>query len=231
MSLAAGGALVALLLLASLYYPVGSALNRANVSDAPATLDGLAFLEWQSPAEYRAIRWLRDEAQWGRVVEAVGPDYSEYSRASSHTGYPTLLGWPTHEEHWRGGLGFQRDRRSAVDRIYTSVDLAEVESLLEEDGVRYVFVSPRERDTYPDADFDKFGNIMTTHRFQGGPAGHGVRAMRGELSEWRLLSATFAHSIEATRSQSIEAIRSTRSGWTEARSRRPMARIAGSPAP
>ena len=167
-SFAAGGLLVALLLLASLYYPVGSALNRANASDAPATLDGLAFLEWQSPAEYSAIRWLRDEAQWGRVVEAVGPDYSEYSRASSHTGYPTLLGWPTHEEHWRGGLGFQRDRRSAVDRIYTSVDLAEVESLLEEHGVRYVFVSPRERDTYPDADFDKFGNIMTTHRFQGG---------------------------------------------------------------
>ena len=167
-SLAAGGALVALLLLASLYYPVGSALNRVNASDAPATLDGLAFLEWQSPAEYSAIRWLRDEAQWGRVVEAVGTDYSEYSRASSHTGYPTLLGWPTHEEHWRGALGFQRDRRSAVDRIYTSADLAEVESLMEEYGVRYVFVSPRERDTYPGADLEKFGSIMTTHRFQGG---------------------------------------------------------------
>lgn len=167
-SLAAGGALVASLLLASLYYPAGSALNRANASDAPATLDGLAFLEWQSPAEYSAIRWLRDEAQWGRVVEAVGTDYSEYSRASSHTGYPTLLGWPTHEEHWRGALGFQRDRRSAVDRIYTSADLAEVESLLEEHGVRYVFVSHRERVTYPGADLEKFGSIMTTHRFQGG---------------------------------------------------------------
>ena len=139
------GGLVGVLLAASLYYPVGAAWDRAKVSGEPATLDGLAFLESYSPAEYRAIRWLRDEAEWGRVVEAVGPDYSEYSRVSSHTGYPTLLGWPTHEEHWRGGVRSQLGRRADVDRIYTSLDWAETEGLLEEYGVRYVVVGPRER--------------------------------------------------------------------------------------
>ena len=165
--LVAWGGLVAVLLVASLYYPIGAALNRANVSDEPATLDGLAFLERHSPAEYSAIRWLRDEAEWGRLVEAVGPDYSEYSRVSSHTGYPTLLGWPTHEEHWRGGVRSQLTRRADVDRIYTSDDLSEVESLLGEHQVRYVVVGPRERQTYPGADLLKFDSIMTAHDFRG----------------------------------------------------------------
>ena len=166
-SVAAWAGLVTVLLVASLYYPVGAALDRAKASDEPASLDGLAFLERYSPAEYHAIRWLRDEAQWGRVVEAVGPDYSEYSRVSSHTGYPTLLGWPTHEEHWRGGLRAQLTRRADVDRIYTSPDLPEVDALLQEHGVRYVFVGPREQETYPDLDLLRFDSFMTAHRFQG----------------------------------------------------------------
>ena len=161
------GGLVGVLLAASLYYPVGAAWDRAKASDEPATLDGLAFLERYSPAEYRAIRWLRDEAEWGRVVEAVGPDYSEYSRVSSHTGYPTLLGWPTHEEHWRGGVRSQLGRRADVDRIYTSLDWAETEGLLEEYGVRYVVVGPRERASYPGLEVSKFEGMMTGHHFRG----------------------------------------------------------------
>ena len=166
-SLGALGGLVGVLLVASLYYPVGAALDRAKVSDAPATLDGLAFLEKHSPAEYQAIRWMREEAEWGRVVEAVGPDYSEYSRISSHTGYPTLLGWPTHEEHWRGGLRPQQGRRADVERIYTSTDVGEVESLLAGYGVRYVVVGPRERDTYPGLEVSGLESLMTEHRFPG----------------------------------------------------------------
>ncbi len=166
-SLAALGGLVAVLLVGSVYYPVGSALDRASVSDEPSTLDGLAFLERQSPAEYRAIRWLRDEGEWGRVVEAVGPDYSEYSRVSSHTGYPTLLGWPTHEEHWRGGVRSQLERRGDVDGIYSSGDASEVESLLAKHRVRYVVMGHRERNTYPDANLGGFESNMVAHHFRG----------------------------------------------------------------
>ena len=101
------------------------------------------------------------------MVEAVGPDYSEYSRVSSHTGYPTLLGWPTHEEHWRGGVRAQLGRRADVDRVYTSLEASEVESLLAKHRVRYVVVGPRERDTYPGLDVSGFEELMTAHHFRG----------------------------------------------------------------
>ena len=163
----AWGGLVAVLLAASLYYPVGASLDRAKASQDPATIDGLAFLEQRSSAEFRAIEWLRNEAQWGRVVEAVGPDYSEYARVSAYTGYPTLLGWPIHEDHWRGGVRSRFSRRADVDRIYTSYDLEEVQALLARYGVRYLVVGPRERADYPEVDLGRFVAIMTAHRFDG----------------------------------------------------------------
>ncbi len=66
------------------------------------TLDGLAFLRESDPGEYAAIVWLRDEAEPGRIVEAVGDDYSDYGRISAATGRASPLGWKGHEIQWRG---------------------------------------------------------------------------------------------------------------------------------
>ena len=153
--------LVAVLIVASLYYPLGASLDRVKFSDDPATLNGLAYLENQRPAEYRAITWLRQKAPWGRVVEAVGNDYTEFGRVSSLTGLPTILGWPTHEEHWRGSPKPLANRQADVDSIYRSEDEAQVRALLEEYRIRYLFVGPREQTTYPEADLERFRQFMT----------------------------------------------------------------------
>ena len=152
--------LVAALIIASLYYPLGAALNRADEADDPAALNSLAYLGVAQPGEYQAILWLREDAPWGRIVEAVGGDYSDFARISSSTGLPTILGWPTHEEHWRGSPRPQRGRVEDVERIYRSSDLAEVQALLSKYEIRYVFVGPRERSRYPGADLDKFSSFM-----------------------------------------------------------------------
>ncbi|MEE8369531.1 MAG: DUF2298 domain-containing protein, partial [Dehalococcoidia bacterium] len=57
----------AVLLVASLYYPVGAALDRTGIlrdghTVSDNTLDGLAFLQQPAPGEYASIVWLRDEA-------------------------------------------------------------------------------------------------------------------------------------------------------------------------
>ena len=141
-------AVVIVLVAASSYYTVGAAWGRST-GPGGGTLDGLDFLRNQgSTAEYDAILWLRDDAPRGRLVEAVGGDYSAYGRISSSTGLPTLLGWKNHEYQWRGSREAFDGREEQVSEIYSSNDPARVAMLLNDFVVRYVYVGERERDSY-----------------------------------------------------------------------------------
>ena len=169
--LGAGG--VAVLLVASFYYSVGAGLERTGVLNSEHTvddntLDGLAFIHDAAPGEYAAIEWLRDEAKWGRIVEAVGDDYSEYGRISSSTGLPTVLGWKGHELQWRGSFASFAGREDAVREIYTSADPSVVRRLLETYDVRYVYVGHRERRNYGVTDLTRFDGFLRTAFEQDG---------------------------------------------------------------
>ena len=119
------------------------------------------------PDEYRAVVWLRDTADKGRIVEAVGDDYSNYARISSSTGLPTILGWPGHERQWRGNADLYEGRAEEVARIYQSDDQEEVLQVLDKYGIRYVYLGRRERDSYGGkrlTDFDSFmGTAFESH--------------------------------------------------------------------
>ena len=146
-----GGAVLALLLVGSFYYTLGATLVRGGAHGAPfegRTLDGLAYLAVEDPAEYAAIAWLRDEAPPGRIVEAVGDDYSRFSNVSASTGLPTVLGWVGHELQWRGSSEPFAGRAEDVESIYTTEDPTEARRLLENYGVRYVYLGKREREKY-----------------------------------------------------------------------------------
>ena len=172
--LGAGG--VAVLLVASFYYSVGAALERTGVLDSghtvdDNTLDGLAFIQDLrpgGPGEYAAIEWLRDEAPWGRIVEAVGDDYSEYGRISSSTGLPTVLGWKGHELQWRGSYASFDGREEAVREIYTSSDPDVVRRLMETYDVRYVYLGHREKRNYGVSDLTQFDGFLRTAFQQDG---------------------------------------------------------------
>ena len=161
------------LILASLYYPVGAVLDRmgwlhGGPSFAGNTLDGLAFVKESSPGEYAAIQWLRDQAPPGRIVEAVGHDYSDYGRISASTGLPAILGWEGHELQWRGSHEPIAGRREHVASVYQSNDVAEVRGVLERYGVRYIYHGDRERETYGQSYLEEFDTILRTVFRQGG---------------------------------------------------------------
>ena len=163
----------AVLLVASFYYPVGAALDRTGVlreshTLADNTLDGLAFLQQPAPGEYSAILWLRDEAPWGRIVEAVGDDYSDFARISSSTGLPTILGWKGHELQWRRSAASFQGREDDVKTIYSSGDAQEVRRLLNAYDVRYVYLGSRERRTYGGENLAEFGSFLRTAFEQDG---------------------------------------------------------------
>jgi len=161
--------LVGLLVVASLYYAPGAALDKAGPG-SQRTLDGLAFLKYSSPGEYEAIRWLREEAPRGRLVEAAErpphfqdrrTDYTDYGRISASTGLPTIIGWQGHEQQWRGSTQPFAGRPQEVEEIYRSEDIGRVQELLEKYQVRYVYVGRRERQSYGWEGMEKFEGFMT----------------------------------------------------------------------
>lgn len=148
-----------LLLFASLIYPLMSLWNKTAGFNPPSgyTLDGTAYLERAAPDEMAGIRWL-EVAPDGVVVEAVGPQYSEFARVATNSGQPNVLGWAGHESQWRGGRKEIGTREEDVEAIYSTNDWEGTQLLLDMYDVRYIFIGPLERRTYRvnEAKFERF---------------------------------------------------------------------------
>jgi uncharacterized membrane protein len=136
--------------------------KAGRFADTPS-LDGTAWLERSHPADDAAIQWLRANVSGAPVIlEATGGSYTEFGRVSAFTGLPTLLGWGGHELQWRGNYDEPGARESVIARIYQSTDQQEVQRLLDQYDVCYVYVGAREREKYQltPLQIDKFGWFM-----------------------------------------------------------------------
>jgi YYY domain-containing protein len=150
-----------LLIAAGLLYPVLAIPKRASEYGGPPTLDGAAYLAQAHPDDYAAVAWLNENVEDAPVIlEAPGGAYDYEGRVSAHTGLPTLLGWAGHEGQWRGNFEEQNRREPDIETLYTSVELAEVLTLLDKYGISYVYVGPVERGSYPAAGLAKFARLL-----------------------------------------------------------------------
>ena len=146
----------------SFYYTVGALADRSSAPPGSRTMDGLAFVKASSPGEYAAISWLRDEAEPGRIVEAVGEDYSEFGRVSAATGRPGVLGWRGHEIQWRGSHEALGNRAEDIATIYSGDYPNETRRLLEQYGVRYVYLGSRELEKYGVKSLHAYSDFLET---------------------------------------------------------------------
>jgi uncharacterized membrane protein len=161
-------AATALILLAASIFPLAASFSRTNGFQNRRHLDGLILVKTFEPAEYEATEWLWQEVDGTPVIlEAVGDSFSGYARVSSRTGLPTVLGWPYHEQLWRGSLEPQVGRREAVERVYTTTDPNEARAILERYDVEYVYVGSLERGQFQPASLSKFGLFMDIAFQQG----------------------------------------------------------------
>jgi len=158
----------ALLLIAALSYPLLSLWNKTSgfKPSAGYTLDGTAYLDRNSPDDMAAIRWLENAGE-GVVVEAVGPQYSEYARVATNSGQSNLLGWVGHESQWRGGRKEIGTREEDIAAIYSSNDWQQTKLLLDMYRVRYLFIGDLERRTYR-VNESKFQRFLGQPVFQSG---------------------------------------------------------------
>jgi uncharacterized membrane protein len=150
-------AVTVVLIGAGLVYPVTGSMNRTNGFRADPNIDGLAVMQPADPAQYEAIRWLQENVEGTPVIlEAVGGDYTTLARVSARTGLPTVLGWPEHEQRWRGSWEPQEGRREDVERAYKTTSVAEAEAILAKYDVEYVYVGELEGELYGSQGLVKF---------------------------------------------------------------------------
>ncbi|MDP6823885.1 MAG: DUF2298 domain-containing protein, partial [Dehalococcoidia bacterium] len=169
-----GAVIAAVMLIGAMYYPLASLDSRTDGFSRELTLDGTAFIARWQPSEGAAIKWLSENARVDAVlVEAVGGSYTEFGRISSSTGIPTVIGWPFHEEQWRGDRSAFAGREAEVAGIYSMEDIEEVRAILRRYEIDYIVIGPRERSTYPDIDLDRFEQIgervFSTRETNSGP--------------------------------------------------------------
>jgi YYY domain-containing protein len=140
---------LAILLIAAMVYPLLSLWTKTNAFNPNAgfTLDGMAYLEQSSQEDIAGIRWL-ENAEPGIIVEAVGPQYSEFARAATISGQPNVLGWAGHESQWRGSRKEIGTRAEDIEIIYRTNNWEDTKNLLDSYDVRYVFIGTLERRTY-----------------------------------------------------------------------------------
>ncbi|MFA5614532.1 MAG: DUF2298 domain-containing protein [Methanoculleus sp.] len=110
------------------------------------TLDGAAYLQASHPGDAAAIAFLRDLPGDHIIVEAEDGDYTYYSRVSTFTGIPTVLGMPFHEYMWRGDEGRISERRGDVRAIYEQP--SRTIDLLRAYNATLLYVGAEERDRY-----------------------------------------------------------------------------------
>jgi uncharacterized membrane protein len=162
------------ILLAALVYPAAT-VGKALFIDQPGSLAGRTPRD-NPDGGRESIEWLRANAPAGSViVEGVGGQYDiegkGFGGVSASTGLPAVMGWPGHEEQWRGGHLEAKNQIGARDQdvrtIYSSGDEAAVRPLLEKYHVRYVYVGPTERDVYGEGGLALFDSIATVAFQQG----------------------------------------------------------------
>src|SRR3989338_1755174 len=112
-------------------------------------LNGISYLKNRYPADYEAIMWLKKNISGQPVIlEAQGESFTDFSRVSSNTGLPTVLGWMVHEWLWRKTYDVPAPRIADVKTLYESESVKETKRLLRLHDVSYVFLGELERQKY-----------------------------------------------------------------------------------
>jgi uncharacterized membrane protein len=152
-------------LLMGLVYPLFSIWTKTQ-GFQPAygrNLDGSMHPSYMNNSDRDAINWINAYLEDGVISEAVGGSYTYFTRVSTHTGFPTVLGWPGHEGQWRGGYLEQGSRQDDIRQLYQSPDWPTTQAILDRYAIDYVYIGELERQTYPpvfDAKFEAFMDLI-----------------------------------------------------------------------
>jgi YYY domain-containing protein len=118
-----------------------------TMSYGTGSLDGLAYLKDTHAGDYGGVTYLRTLQGDERIVEAEGGDYTYYSRISSFTGIPAIIGMPFHEYMWRSDdTGWFSTRPQDIKSIYEEPEKTVM--LMKKYNATLLYVGDAERERY-----------------------------------------------------------------------------------
>lgn len=82
------------------------------------------------------------------VLTTDGESYTKSCAISAITGYPTVLGWHTHEWLWHNSREFYEERKTDVEQIYTGSDAQYTKELLDKYDISYIYIGPDEYESF-----------------------------------------------------------------------------------
>jgi YYY domain-containing protein len=141
-----------------------------NAGYGTGSLDGLAYLSTTHPGDAGGVAYLRTlPGNNDRVVEAEGGDYTYYSRISSFTGIPAVIGMPFHEFMWRGDdTGWSSTRKTDIRAIYEQPD--QTIPLMKKYNATLLYMGDAERERYnvslPSAGLEKVYSADNTEIYR-----------------------------------------------------------------
>lgn len=120
-------------------------------------LDGLEYMKTMEEGDYHAIMWLIKNVKDSPVIlEMPGESFRWWSRVSSNTGLPTIIGWEGHEKHWRLEDKEIDKRVSDANTIFETTNNDEALTLIKKYNVTYIFVGSLEKQKYSEGGLNKF---------------------------------------------------------------------------
>jgi YYY domain-containing protein len=138
--------LIGVVIFCGLLYPVFGLITKTN-NFKPVfgyDLNDFTRIQRENADDAAGIEFLLTQPE-GVVAEAIGGGYSYYGRVSTHTGYPTVLGWIGHEAQWRGGYQLHGTREADIELLYATPRWEEAQTIIERYNIRYIFIGNLER--------------------------------------------------------------------------------------
>lgn len=142
-------------------YPIMASYSRAYVESGGRTLSIDGGQLNLSSEGYAMVQCLADlvEGDDAVVAEASRHQYrANYGRVGTITGIPIVLGWPGHQNQWRGATYPETvgSRQEDLTRLYTDNRWESAQEIIDRYGIDYVVVGSTERQEYEFVAEDKF---------------------------------------------------------------------------
>jgi YYY domain-containing protein len=149
-----------LLVVSCSIFPVVATYTRIKDMDAMPSLDGMEYMKDLDRGDYNAIKWIQENITGTPgILEAASDQsgYTYFSRVSTNTGLPTIIGWTRHERFWGRDNADIQVRLEDVRSIYSTRSIEKTRELMDKYNISYVYIGQLERQTY-NVRIDKFQN-------------------------------------------------------------------------